>query len=319
MAHDPDTRYAELIEYVLDINIQPTANGNAYFKCPFHIDSRPSFGIQTRTGLWLCRSGCGEGNIEQLIMRAKQVDLLHALAIKRQWEEGSPLDVELDKMLAAIAPREAVAAPEPFVMSVAGLTSDRWPNWWPERGFDAKSWRRFDVRLDTNNGDTVLPLRAADGMLAGTIRRAQPGIMPKYRYSDNIRVNQHLYGIDTMVRLGWVPGSRLVLVEGSLDCIWLQQNGIAAAAVLGSHLSKDQARILRGVGPGRVLLAFDNDDAGRQATRKAMRDLPDMPLDVIDWSLRSDKKDVQEIKEPWDLKNIIDTPMSSLEYALQRR
>tara|TARA_B100001939_G_scaffold12_1_gene19 strand:+ start:533 stop:1276 length:744 start_codon:yes stop_codon:yes gene_type:complete len=39
--------------------------GDEYIaKCPFHEDSKPSFGFNVAKGAWICRTGCGEGGVK---------------------------------------------------------------------------------------------------------------------------------------------------------------------------------------------------------------------------------------------------------------
>jgi len=68
------------------------------------------------------------------------------------------------------------------------------------------------------------------------------------------------------------PEQPLVIVEGFFSCMHLWQAGIRrAVAVMGSSLSPNQAeRILDAVGPAdRIVLMFDEDDAGRHGSRQA--------------------------------------------------
>ena len=66
-------------------------------------------------------------------------------------------------------------------------------------------------------------------------------------------------------RLGSAP-SWTVLVEGLFDWLALAQRGIPACAALGTQGMEKIVVSLRGC--PRVFLAFDNDDAGREATER---------------------------------------------------
>ena len=68
-------------------------------------------------------------------------------------------------------------------------------------------------------------------------------------------------------RLGPAP-SLAVVTEGVFDWIALAQWGIPACAALGTHGVERVASALRGC--PRVFLAFDNDDAGREATERLL-------------------------------------------------
>ncbi|MCP5432752.1 MAG: DNA primase [Alphaproteobacteria bacterium] len=77
---------------------------------------------------------------------------------------------------------------------------------------------------------------------------------------------------------------RLVVVEGYMDAIALAQGGVAeAVAPLGTALTLAQARRLFQIAP-EVVLMFDGDEAGREATRRALGViLPDLRAE---WTVR---------------------------------
>jgi DNA primase len=61
-----------------------------------------------------------------------------------------------------------------------------------------------------------------------------------------------------------------ILVEGYMDVISLHQNGITSAiATLGTALTPEQARIIKRL-KSEVVIAYDSDEAGQNATRRAI-------------------------------------------------
>lgn len=81
---------------------------------------------------------------------------------------------------------------------------------------------------------------------------------PKWRAQKGCQKNKTLYNIHR------VKGSfKVVIVEG-VSCVWrLHQLGIPAVACLGGHFNHNRAALLKSVGVQKVLLAYDNDDAGK--------------------------------------------------------
>lgn len=69
------------------------------------------------------------------------------------------------------------------------------------------------------------------------------------------------------------PPRRAVVVEGAADAMAARQAGVpAVVAPCGTALTATQLALLwDGLGQGRLVLAFDNDDAGRAATLAALR------------------------------------------------
>jgi DNA primase len=102
-------------------------------------------------------------------------------------------------------------------------------------------------------GRTVLP--------AGQVSAS--GI-PKYKYSAGLAKSEGLIGF-TGIR----GAETIVLAEGVLDARYLNSKGFKAASVGGRDLSLAQIQLLERSGTKEVLLAFDMDEAGREATAKA--------------------------------------------------
>ena len=95
------------------------------------------------------------------------------------------------------------------------------------------------------------------GWLVG--RAVDPGVTPRF---------QALPGRKPVLGLGRLGTTHdgIVLVEGLFDWLTLAQWGIPACAALGTQGMERVAESLRG--RPRVFLAFDSDDAGREATQR---------------------------------------------------
>ena len=73
---------------------------------------------------------------------------------------------------------------------------------------------------------------------------------------------------------------RLILCEGYMDVIALHAAGFEnAVATLGTALTPDQARLMA-KHTKQVIISYDSDEAGQAATRKAVRMLSEVGLDV---------------------------------------
>ena len=73
-------------------------------------------------------------------------------------------------------------------------------------------------------------------------------------------------------------GQYVVLVEGVMDVILLAQLGIYAVAPLGTSFTKEQAQILAD-NDMKVMVMFDGDNAGRNASEKALKLLMEVKQD----------------------------------------
>ncbi len=108
-------------------------------------------------------------------------------------------------------------------------------------------------------GMIVIP-EASGGLIHWLAGRAlQPSAKPRF---------QSLPGPKPVLGLGRLPsGSPLVVVaEGLFDWLCLAQWGLPAVAALGTHGLERVASALRGC--PRVFIAFDGDDAGREAAER---------------------------------------------------
>ena len=98
--------------------------------------------------------------------------------------------------------------------------------------------------------------------------------LPKYLNSPETQIftkGRHLYGLQN-AKNNIVDG-QIIMVEGYMDVISLFQYGIKnAVASLGTSLTKEQAKLLNRYAD-EVVIAFDGDEAGQNATLKALEQL----------------------------------------------
>jgi len=103
---------------------------------------------------------------------------------------------------------------------------------------------------------------------------------PKYLNSPETPVfskGENLYAL-SMIKKD--PELDVIIVEGYMDCISLQQSGFTqAVASLGTALTQKQARLLKKY-TGSVVLAYDTDSAGQAATMRGMEILTKEGLNV---------------------------------------
>jgi len=109
-----------------------------------------------------------------------------------------------------------------------------------------------------------------------------------------------------------------VLVEGYLDVVGLYQAGIEnVVAPLGTAFTPEQARILKRY-TDRVIIFFDNDNAGIEATFKAIGTALSAKLDVrsVVQSIGKDPFDISRALNQVDILTLLDTAKSELPFTL---
>lgn len=129
------------------------------------------------------------------------------------------------------------------------------------------SGRDFDLLRDR----VIFPIRDQKGRVVGFGGRAlNDEIKPKYINSpdsDIFHKNQLLYGLYEGKKL---KAQHWLMVEGYMDVIALQQNGIAGAvATLGTASNTDHLNQLFKLNQ-RLTIAFDGDQAGQKAARRTL-------------------------------------------------
>lgn len=151
------------------------------------------------------------------------------------------------------------------------------------RGFSAQTLEKYGIRVE--DGVVVIPLLGRNGHVWYE-REHRPGGQPKYLSPKG--VEPHLYN-----PLGLGPHSTEVwLAEGEFDTIALIEAGAPACGVLGANsFYSPWVHLFSGA---RIVLAFDPDDAGRQAADKIaglfgqlttvdVFDIPPPHGDINDW------------------------------------
>jgi DNA primase len=166
-----------------------------------------------------------------------------------------------------------------------GLTSHLLAAGYTENEIEAAGLARRSSRgtlIDQFRDRVVLPVRAADGWIAGFIGRARPDSapsVPKYLNSpetSRYKKGDLLFGLreaQSALKAGATP----VLVEGPFDVIAVSCAGeghLAGLAPCGTALTQNQAALLASrcnLAKTGVLVAFDDDPAGAKAAIRAYR------------------------------------------------
>jgi len=94
---------------------------------------------------------------------------------------------------------------------------------------------------------------------------------PKYLISSGLERSGTFIGLDQTGN-----SSELILVEGLLDALYLNSHGFAAIGKGGNDdLSDKQEELLSEIDPNQLIVAYDDDEAGKEGTQKVVRQLQD--------------------------------------------
>ena len=269
-------------------------------RCPWpenhsHGDRHPSFCINGLTGKWICFTGCGAGDLWNLIMRLRYMEEPEA---KRWLLANSSSDTSFDTVLKAMPTRTISSDLVQDVHKIASadyMMADNktMTSYILERGFTIKTLIDWGIRYDRSSKAVVIPLYSADGEnIVGIARRMVPPVptgFPKYRYTQGFDRKNHLFGAHKHIK----NGDPTIVVEGPLDAMWLHQYGYkTAVALMGSFCSRYQIDLLKKLSHS-VIISLDSDEAGRSAASKLASGLSgSFPIQVVELP---DGKDVQEL------------------------
>ena len=223
------------------------------FCCPVHGDDNASASVNVQKGLWVCYACKASGTLEG-------------------W---SPTADDIIRMLDRKDERTRTY-PETWLALFDGHHAS--PYW--EGRYGRGVAQHFRCGTDPWTGMPTYPLRDSAGRLIGTVRRndVDPEL-PKYLYPANVHTSRTLFGIER-AQVGRVK--TLILVEGASDVMAIYEVD-PSAIVLGTYgagLHVPQVELIHQINPALVVSGFDDDDAGRAATERAMEQL--VGIDVVD-------------------------------------
>lgn len=146
--------------------------------------------------------------------------------------------------------------------------------------------------------------------------------MPKYLNSDESEIfhkKNNLYGLN-LARDEVKKEGNIIIVEGYMDVISLYQAGVKnAIASLGTALTVEQARLLARY-TKNVVLAYDSDNAGTNATLRAIDILKEAKINVRVLNL-NDAKDPDEYIRKFNVesfRNLIKEAAGSTDFRLNQ-
>ena len=282
-------KHIDWVQSLLLCNLDIPINQEQFnIVCPFHLDSHASCAINTGKGLWICFAGCGEGSLQGFIQRLLEVSdkQLKEYLVPRSLEKEVPIyeDAFIDEL--------------PVVDMPMNFIENKFPEWIVERGFSKDFLASWGCGSNIYN-DFIIPIRDYDKRIIGHISRRQK-TLPKYLYNTGLRKSQLLFGVDKIT-----PTEYVCITEGSLDTMWLQQNGYASVALLGIHLSNQQFNLLKKLPTKEFILCLDNDEAGQIGMNKALHKLKTIATTTY-INIPDQYKDVQDIREKFLLDTLIE-------------
>jgi len=178
--------------------------------------------------------------------------------------------------------------------------------------------RLFDFFRDR----VMLPIIDANGNVIGFGGRTLDPEEKARKYMNTaesfvFRKGSNLYGMNYAKS---TKKDHLILCEGNLDVMAMHQAGFDnAVAGLGTALTPEQGRLLKKY-TDRVVLCYDNDEAGRKATQRSMQVLSSLDLNVRVLTLRGGKDPDEIIKKEGRefFQSLVDASETGVDYRLNQ-
>ena len=276
--------------------------------CPFHQERTPSFHVFPDRQSWRCFGACATGgDAVSFVMRSENLEFGEAM---RQLAQRVGLPMPDRQGARADNPAYSIneAACAYYQRTLASTQGTEARAYMERRGLDRATADAFQIGLAPANGESLrnhlvlqgydparlvaaglvregddgqqrdlfrgrlmIPIRDAEGRLAGFGGRALDDSEPKYLNSPQSEVfdkSRLLYAMDRARDSVRKEGA--VIVEGYMDAIAAHQAGFQnVVASMGTALTEPQVNTIRRL-TDRVTMALDQDAAGQQATLRSL-------------------------------------------------
>ncbi len=228
-----------------------------------------------------------EGNLQgDVAKRYEQKQLVYRINVEAaRFFHNSLFSKAGEKALKYLAQRRI--NPHTIKRFGLGYAPDSWDalkTYLTSKGFDEEDIQRAGLiihnsdkssRYDRFRNRVIFPIIDLRSNVIAFGGRVLDDSLPKYLNSPETIVfhkSRNLYGLNFAKNSG---ESTLIIVEGYMDVISLQQNGIInTIASLGTALTREQANIIKKY-CSEVIIAYDSDAAGQAATLRGMDILAD--------------------------------------------
>ncbi len=334
------------------------SGSNLFGLCPFHGEKTPSFSVAPDKGIYYC-FGCHKGggviNFEMEIEGLSYPDAVRALAQRvgmevpedeeyqsryrkqeRLWALSKEAARFFVSQLYAPAGAEGLRYAQSRGMSKGTLTRfgigfapDSWDSLCKamrSKGYTDEELKasglvseKNDRIFDRFRNRLMFPIIDVRGNVIGFGGRVMDNSTPKYLNSPeteifNKRKNLFALNVAKKSKLGY-----LILVEGYMDAIALHQYGFdCAVASLGTSLTEEHATLLSRY-TEQVVLIYDGDEAGQNATKRAIPMLEKAGLQVKVLQMR-DAKDPDEFLKKFGadrFRLLLEESSNRVEYQLR--
>ncbi len=251
--------------------------------CPLCFSETRKLYIQADTGAWICFKCDARGGLRALLREVCEMPANEAYPTEIGLLSGKKQQPGL--IVSRPAPASTVDLPKGFKpLTTSPDTSNTAAAQYLARrgvslsraayegmGFCLAGYYKYRV---------IIPVVTQEAMRTFVARSWLRDTKKKVLMPVGSQAERALFGYDLLVdqRSDW---NDLILVEGVFDAMRMWRAGYReTVATLGAHVTELQRNLIKRLNPRRVVVLWDGDDAGREATMKVSRALAEAMIPV---------------------------------------
>lgn len=335
MIKNRDSGYENIVDVRAELKLFEWGNaqwlkGKLQAQSPFRDDSNPSFYVwldddptfNARAGYWGDSGGdeYRSGTFVTLLAYLRQeseeetVDYLLSKYSPNFGSDLSSAHKSIEAMFASTRNNRRQRRRQPLDPSILKQYNFRHP-YLTQRGISEGIQRAMRVGYDPKRRMVTIPWFNGRGDLVNVKYRS---VDSKFFQYTPMRegahpVREHVYGIDVIRRKGC---SETVICEAEIDAMYAMTAGFPAVAIGGASFSKEKADIIKRSPIRRLIIAADNDKAGRKLRDEIIKRLYGyVRLSVV--NLPNGCKDLNDVRAE-KIRTLISTA-SEVEYTHENR
>ncbi len=266
--------------------------------CPFHHEKTPSFSIDEKENIFKC-FGCGVGgDAIKFVAMLKEISNLDAAKLidsafsLRIFDDNSKPTKPIKKVERKVEPMieenfEPNPNIKPYLQECARNIEKQ--EYMQSRGLTVETLKKFKVGYDIQRNAITIPYSSNLAYYQTRTINEKKFFKPKKEDAGE----EPLYNERALAGRTRTP---IFVVESPICAMSIAQEGGVALATCGTGCLNKLRDALKKTKPkGALILCFDNDDAGKQATKEVSAELDKLAVKYLVFNLAENCKDPNEM------------------------